>query len=170
MGKRSNKRKKRNKKLQQSNTMQRRTTSSKSIKKSQVTSSNKSSLLVIVSDFLQKVSYPSIYILYLLALLYKITQNPQGNISLSIFMAFFSVSIAFFFSNMFEKLYKYIVFKIKITFFMDIKSLIQIFFVIIVSFFGLCIYNSGIIKIINLSDILSWISILIFFVDRNIYK
>lgn len=104
-------------------------------------------------------------LVFLIGLLNK---NDGIHLKISLFMGLFSVSIAVFFSNFFEEIYIKIF--SKTIFFCKVLSLIQFAFVVLITYVIWYYCGARIILYPRSSDIFTWLSIVIFFVDKNIHK
>lgn len=89
-------------------------------------------------------------------------------------MGLFSLSISILFSGLNEKILNKIIIQIPINKLTEIAKLIQFFFVAILAFliWYFLISSEEIYKYIldkgTIGDILTWLSILVFFIDKNI--
>lgn len=169
MGKRSNKRKKRKKKLRQQNSLTNRDITKELVNNKQMVSVNNQNLLFIISEFLQRWTFPVFCFVYALVFLIGLLNKNDGiHLKISLFMGLFSVSIAVFFSNFFEEIYIKIF--SKTIFFCKVLSLIQFAFVVLITYVIWYYCGARIILYPRSSDIFTWLSIVIFFVDKNIHK
>lgn len=176
MSKRRNKKKKRRRKLQQQNVVTRDNGNETNDEKIPVQVKNQR-LLYIVSRFLQKWAFPFICIVYSLFLSTSfIDNNGEVRFIMSLFMALLSLSISIVFSGFSEKYIENIMSRIPIKNLLTIMGLCQFFFAVGLTYilWNLLISNMKVYNhILNkgtIGDILTWLSILIFFIDKNIKK
>jgi hypothetical protein len=178
MGKRSNKKKKRKRKLRQQNiVIENKENKTETIDKEQFLQSRNKRILFAVSEFLQKWAFPVICIIYSLLLMTSfVSKDTRIRFRMSLFMSLLSLFISIIFSGFSEKYIEKILSKIPIKNLLKIAGLCQFFFVVIFTFL---IWNfltstekiyTYIFEIGIFGDIFTWLSILIFFVDKNIKR
>lgn len=132
-------------------------------------------MLFYVSDFLTRWAFPISCLVYALLLATSfINTNQIFRFNISLFMGLFSLSISILFSGLNEKILNKIIIQIPINKLTEIAKLIQFFFVAILAFliWYFLISSEEIYKYIldkgTIGDILTWLSILVFFIDKNI--
>lgn len=178
MGKRSDKRKKRKKKLRQNNIpAKNRENKTKSVDKQQSLQTKNRRWLLIVSNFLQKWAFPSMCVVYGLLLMQSfVSINEKDRFIMSLFMSLLSLFISIIFSGFGERCIESIMSKIPIKNLLRIQGLCQFFFAVLLAFlvWRFLISNTIIYEYITekgtIGDILTWLSIIVFFVDKNIKK
>lgn len=176
MGKRSNKRKKRKKKLQQQNiVIKNRENKGETTDKGQLLQTKNKRVLFAISEFLKKLAFPVICIIYSILLMPSfVSNNIEIRFRMSLFMSILSLFISIIFSEFGEKNIEKILSKIPIKNLLEILGFCQFFFAVIFTFLIWNYITSTekvyryIFKIGTFGDILTWLSILIFFVDKNI--
>lgn len=132
-------------------------------------------MLFFVSETLTKWAFPISCLIYACLLATSFFSNNQIiRFNISLFMSLFSLSISIFFSGFNEKILNKIIIQISIIKLTKISKLIQFFFVAILAYliWLFLISNPEIYKYIidkgTIGDILTWLSIIVFFIDKNI--